>query len=76
MLIIAHSDDFRWFGPLEKLDEWELIIATFNTHKYEVRTITTDKEFVGIVIVPGPGSRSYRVRTLPDPTGYYYCTLQ
>ena len=28
------------------------------------------------VIVPGPGSRSYRVPTLPDPTGYYYCTLQ
>ena len=27
------------------------------------------------VIVPGPGSRSYRVPTLPDPTGYYYCTL-
>ena len=29
-----------------------------------------------VVIVPGPGSRSYRVPTLPDPTGYYYCTLQ
>ena len=29
----------------------------------------------GHVIVPGPGSRSYRVPTLPDPTGYYYCTL-
>ena len=28
------------------------------------------------VIVPGPGSRSYRVPTLPDPTGCYYCTLQ
>ena len=30
----------------------------------------------GNVIVPGPGSRSYRVPTLPDPTDYYYCTLQ
>ena len=28
------------------------------------------------VIVPGQGSRSYRVPALPDPTGYYYCTLQ
>ena len=28
------------------------------------------------MIVPGPGSRSYRVPTLPDPTGYYYCTPQ
>ena len=31
---------------------------------------------IGPVIVSGPGSRSYRVPTLPDPTGYYYCTLQ
>ena len=49
MLIIAHSDDFRWFGPPDKLDEWDLIIATFNAHKYEV-TDATDKEFVGIRI--------------------------
>ena len=49
MLIIAHSDDFRWFGPSDKLDEWDLIIATFNAHKYEV-TDATDKEFVGIRI--------------------------
>ena len=34
------------------------------------------EEQEGPVIVPGPGSRSYRVPTLPDPTGYYYCTLQ
>ena len=32
--------------------------------------------FTTCVIVPGPGSRSYRVPTLPNPTGYYYCTLQ
>ena len=49
MLIIAHSDDFRWFGPSDKLDEWDLIIATFNAYKYEV-TDATDKEFVGIRI--------------------------
>ena len=49
MLIIAHSDDFRWFGPSDKLDEWDLIIATFNAHKYEI-TDATDKEFVGIRI--------------------------
>ena len=28
------------------------------------------------MIVPGPGLRSYRLPNLPDPTGYYYCTLQ
>ena len=42
-------------------------------------TVTPTPSIPGIpgsVIVPGPGSRSYRVPTLPDPTGYYYCTLQ
>ena len=39
-------------------------------------TICSWRFVVAIVIVPGPGSRSYRVPTLPDPTGYYYCTLQ
>ena len=29
-----------------------------------------------LVIVSGAGSRSYWVSALPDPTGYYYCTLQ
>ena len=58
MLIIAHSDDFRWFGPPDRLDEWDLIIKTFNDHKYEV-TDATDKEFVGI-------------RIQRDPDGTYY----
>ena len=49
MLIIVHSDDFRWFGPSDKLDEWDLILATFNEHKYEV-TDATENEFVGIRI--------------------------
>jgi hypothetical protein len=48
-LVIAHSDDFRWFGPQELLHEWDNLVATFNAHKYEV-TDCTDKEFVGIHI--------------------------
>lgn len=48
-LVIAHSDDFRWFGPQELLCEWDMLVATFNAHKYEV-TDCTDKEFVGIRI--------------------------
>ena len=47
LLIIAHSDDFRWFGSDDMLSEWDLLIKTFNEHKYEV-TDATDKEFVGI----------------------------
>ena len=49
MIIIAHSDDFRWFGPEENLDEWDNIIKIFNKHGYQV-TDATDKEFVGIRI--------------------------
>ena len=32
MIIIAHSDDFRWFGPEENLDELDYIIKIFNKH--------------------------------------------
>lgn len=42
MVIIAHSDDFHWFGP----DEWDSVIRFFNKHGYQV-TDATDKEFVG-----------------------------
>ena len=49
IILIAHSDDFRWFGPLHLMCEWDLLIATFNQHKYEVTDATT-KEFVGIRI--------------------------
>ena len=45
MIIIAHSDDFRWFWPEEYLHEW----GSFNEHGYQV-TNATDKEFVGIKI--------------------------
>ena len=49
IIIMAHSDDFRWFGSKVNLDEWDLLIKTFNAHKYEV-TDATNKEFVGIHI--------------------------
>ena len=49
LMIIAHSDDFRWFGPKHLLGEWDKLCNTFNAHKYKV-TDCTDKEFVGINI--------------------------
>jgi hypothetical protein len=58
MLIIAHSDDFRWFGPPDMLHEWDLIIKTFNAHNYEV-TDATNKEFVGIKITREPDGTYY-----------------
>jgi Reverse transcriptase (RNA-dependent DNA polymerase) len=49
IIVIAHSDDFRWFGPPELISEWNILVSTFNRHKYEV-TDATNKEFVGIHI--------------------------
>lgn len=49
IIVIAHSDDFRWFGPPDMVHEWDLLVLTFNKHRYEV-TDATDKEFVGIHI--------------------------
>ena len=49
MIVIAHSDDFRWFGPEENVHEWDSLVATFNKHGYDV-TDATEKEFVGIKI--------------------------
>ena len=58
MIIIAHSDDFRWFGPADHIHEWDAVIATFNKHGYEV-TDATDKEFVGIRIQADEDSNYY-----------------
>ena len=30
IIIIAHSDNLRWFGSKENLEEWDLLIKTFN----------------------------------------------
>ena len=49
MIIIAQSDDFRWFGPPDHIREWDAVIQAFNKHGYQV-TDATDKEFVGIRI--------------------------
>ena len=48
-LLIAHSDDFRWFGDMKDINEWDKLVVNFNKHKYKV-TDCSDKEFVGIRI--------------------------
>ena len=46
MIIIVHSDDFRWFGDKQDISEWDHLLTTFKEHNYKV-TDCTDKEFVG-----------------------------
>ena len=31
--VIAHSDDFRWFGSENVTYEWDALIKNFNKHK-------------------------------------------
>ena len=47
MILIAHSDDFRWFGRPDMFHEWDLLVSTFNARMYEF-TDATDKELIGI----------------------------
>jgi hypothetical protein len=49
ILLMVHSDDFRWFGDKDDLSEWQLLVTTFEKHKYKVSD-ATEKEFVGIRI--------------------------
>ena len=51
-------------------------VAKLNSRVQKLNSKSSTESEISAVIVPGPGSRSYRVPTLPDPTGYYYCTLQ
>ena len=49
ILLIAHSDDFRWFGDESEISEWTLLVNTFENYKFKV-TDVSDNEFVGINI--------------------------
>ena len=81
-IIEKEENKKRTDHPLEKLqssDESSIDELSTDLEEYYSNIIDSDEsgwsDYDG-VIVPGPGSRSYRVPTLPDPTGYYYCTLQ
>jgi hypothetical protein len=46
---IAYNDDFRCFGYPTMMHKWDLLVATFSAHNYEIAD-ASDKEFVGINI--------------------------
>ena len=49
ILLIAHSDDFRFFCDKRDFDEWDALIKNFEKYNYEV-TECTGKESVGTMI--------------------------
>ena len=47
ILVIFHSDDFRWSGPPHLLAEWDALVAAFEAARYKVKGYTKEP-FVGI----------------------------
>ena len=43
ILVMFHSDDFRWSGPPHLLAEWDILVAAFEAARYKVK-----EPFVGI----------------------------
>jgi hypothetical protein len=46
---MVHNDDVYCFGYPTMMHKWDLLVATFKEHNYEI-TDACDKEFVGINI--------------------------
>ena len=49
ILVVFHSDDFRWSGPKHLLAEWDLLVKTFEDARYKVKDCTKEP-FVGITV--------------------------
>ena len=47
ILVMFHSDDFRWYGPPNMLSEWDALVQAFEGSKYKVKDCTNEP-FVGI----------------------------
>ena len=47
IMVIFHSDDFRWCGPPHMLAEWDTLVAAFEASRYKVKDCTKEP-FVGI----------------------------
>jgi hypothetical protein len=58
LLLIAHSDEYCWCGSSTMTHEWDLLVATFNAHNYEI-TDASNNEFVGINISADEGMNYY-----------------
>ena len=62
MLLIVHSDDFRWFGDKKHLNEWQILVDNFEKHKYKVSDVS-ENEFVGINITRDDNYNYYMDQT-------------
>ena len=47
ILLMFHSDDFRWCGPSNMIAEWDTLVLSFEAARYKVKDCTKEP-FVGI----------------------------
>ena len=47
ILVVFHTDDFRWCGPPHLLAEWDSLVAAFKASRYKVKDCTKEP-FLGI----------------------------
>ena len=47
ILVVFHSDNFRWCGPPHLLVEWDALVAAFEASRYKVKNCNKEP-FVGI----------------------------
>ena len=45
LLVMFHSDDFRWSGPPHLLAEWDILVAAFEATRYKVKDCTKEPFF-------------------------------
>ena len=70
--VIAHSDAFRWFGPPDMIKEWDMLVRTFNKHRYEVSLkvpaqllVPYKPSFLQFYLVSRNGQLSFLTTSLP-----------
>ena len=58
ILVMFHSDDFRWSGPPHLLAEWDSLVAAFEAARYKVKDYTKEP-FVGINVISDTQGNCY-----------------
>ena len=43
ILLMFHSDDFRWCGPSNMIAEWDTLVASFEEARYMSRTVPRNR---------------------------------
>ena len=59
ILVVFHSDDFRWYSPPHLLLEWDALVAAFEVSSYKVNDCTKEP-LVGINVTSDEKGNFYQ----------------